>query len=154
MGPERLAFYESDEPRAWFVQRIREQASREAITLTEFEERYLQATAQGNDQSANEMLDTLSRSEFDDFDKRIAGLIWRRYESDTVSDPNARETYQRAVASLASVDLFPNLGMFVNCVALEKSPADMQRSKQNSKLVFSVLIALVIAAMICSYLSR
>jgi hypothetical protein len=137
-----LRFEPSEDARAWFVQRLREQAASEALVLPDFDQRYLQVTASGDDKAASAMLDTLSHDEFDLFDQRISGLMWRRYQADISLEPERRDPYQRAIAALAAVDTGPNLGMFVNCVALEMSPDEIHpRGGSRWMLIAFLLLA-------------
>ena len=119
-------FETGQDPRAYFVTRIREQAKQENLTLTDFEVRYLELSEQGQDKAACDMLDRLKGKAFDEFDLRISGLAWRAYEQDTGLCSSAGECYQKAIRALANVDNYPNLGMFVNCIALKTSPEELK----------------------------
>ncbi len=110
------------------------------------EDQYLELTASGDDESAYKLLEPLFKTKaFDSFDSRISGLAWRAYERDLAVDPESKAQYERAMEALADVDEMPNLGMFVNCIALETPP---EKLEPRSMPLFVVLVVLVFTALV------
>jgi hypothetical protein len=120
-------FQDGQDPRRYFVGRIRRQAQDESVELAEAEREYLLLTERGDDQAAVAMLKTIKGKRFHEFDSCISGLMWRAYKADLAIMPAAKESYSRAIMALANIDKQPNLGIFVNCVALEKSPEERDK---------------------------
>ncbi len=121
-------FEDGQDPRAYFVTRIRARAKEEGLELTELERTYLDLTEHGDDDGADAMLKTVKGKKFKEFDSRISGLAWRAYLQDLAALPEAKERYREATMALANVDESPNLGMFVNCIALERSPEELNKT--------------------------
>jgi hypothetical protein len=115
-------FKEGRDPREYFVELIRDRARQEGFQFTDFEREYLSRTAVGEDESASKMLDGIKGKLFKEFDSRISGLAWRAYQQDLLLYPDAKEKYEQAIRALANVETYLNLGMFVNCIALEMAP--------------------------------
>ena len=123
-----MLFEDAQDPRLYFVTRIREQACQEGFCLTPVEDEYLSLTGNGNDEAATQLLESQKGRAFEDLDQHISGLAWRAYQQDLTNYSQAKEKYDSAIRALANVDHHPNLGMFVNCIALEKSPEQLNRS--------------------------
>ncbi|HEU4415201.1 MAG TPA: hypothetical protein VFT65_10505 [Candidatus Angelobacter sp.] len=139
-------FQPGQDPRAYFVKRIRDQAKQEALILTDFESRYLGLTDQGDDSAACDLLKEIKRKAFDEFDSRISGLAWRAYQQDINTYSCAEESYQNAMSALAKVDECPNLGMFVNCIGLKTSPEELNKTSWWPTVIL-ILIFVVLGLM-------
>ncbi len=144
------AYKEDVDPRKWFVERIRSQAKTEGIEFTPFEQEYLFHTEQGDDAAAVKMLDKIKGKEYEDFDQRISGLAWRKYQSDIQSDPNAKEQYDNARHALANVDEYPNLSTLICCIGLETPPEELNRkgSWRLPLVIVLIMLALIIMAIL------
>src|SRR5512146_1157028 len=98
------AYKEEIDPRRWFVERIRAQAKQEGVEFTPPEQEYLFHTEQGDDAAALAIVERLKGEQYEQFDKRVTGLAWRRYQTDVQTDPDAKEEYDKARHALANVD--------------------------------------------------
>lgn len=74
------------------------------------------------------MLDDLKGKTRAEFSSRISGLAWRAYQQDISAYSGAEECYQNAMHELAKVDDYPNLGMYVCCIALKTSPEVLDKT--------------------------
>lgn len=148
------AYKEESDPRRWFVERIRAQAKKEGVEFTPFEQEYLFLTEQAQDEKASDLLDTIKGKRFEQFDKNISGLAWRRYELDTQADASAKEEYEKASRALANSEQENlNLGMFVNCISLETPPEELEPKPLPRWVSLTVILA-VLAFIVFSYLRR
>ena len=147
-------FQPGDDPREYFVGRVREQAAREQLLLTEFEEQYLELSAQGQDQAALDLLDTLGKKESTEFDRCISGLAWRGYEEDLSAYAGAADSYRNAIRALAGAEKCLNLGMFVSCIATESAPDRDISELWLKPLVVAVIVALVLLGFWNHWFSR
>ena len=138
------------DPRRWFIERIRSQAQKEGVVFTPFEQEYLFHTEQGDDETAVRMLDRIKGREFEDFDKRINGLAWRRYQADIASEANAKEEYKAQLRRLAEVDL-PNLSMFISSIFLKLPPEELEPRFSWPLLLIAVLLLAGLIALRLSY---
>lgn len=140
-----MLFKEGQDARDYFVRRIREQAGQEGFSFPPIEDEYLSFTAQGNDEAASKLLNSIKGKRFEELDRHVSGLAWRAYQHDLVNYAQAKEQYDRAIKALARVDEYPNLGMFVNCIALEVSPEDLNAPRVPwALIVIAALFVLVV----------
>lgn len=147
-------YKEEIDPRRWFVERIRAQAKKEGIEFTLFEQEYLFLTEQAQDEKASNLLDTIKGKGFEEFDRKISGLAWRRYESDVQTEASAKEVYDRALHALANGEQENlNLGMFVNCILLETPPEELE-PKSLPRWVSGLVLIAVLAFIIFIYLRK
>ena len=137
-------FTQGLDPKAYFARRIREQAKYENLQLTDLETQYLNLSEQGEDKTAYEMLE--KGKAFEEFDSRISGLAWRAYQQDISAYSGAEECYHNAIRALARVDDYPNLGMFVSCIALRTSPEKLKGSWWPAVLL---LVLFLVLALLC-----
>ncbi len=145
-----VVYYEGVDPRAWFIERIRSQAAVEKLEFTDFERKYLETTAAGDDEAASEMLKTIKGKAFETFDARINGLAWRAYERDLQANPDAEQAYGKALRALANIDHYPNLSMFINSIALKTPPDDLnaRTSWRSLAVVIAILLTLIVLALL------
>ncbi len=145
------AYKEEIDPRRWFVERIRAQAKEEGVEFSQLEQEYLFNTERGDDAAALAIVERIKGKQHEQFDERISGLAWRRYQADIVSDPEVQEEYKKALHALANVDEYPNLSMFICCIGLEKPPEELnaKSSPWRTLLVFALIVlAFIIAALL------
>ncbi len=143
-------YYEGVDPRAWFIERIRSQAAIEKVEFTDFERKYLETTAAGDDEAASGMLKTIKGKPFEAFDARINGLAWRAYQRDLHADPGAQQEYDKALRALANIDHYPNLSMFINSIALKTPPDELnaKTSWRSLAVVIAILLTLIVLALL------
>lgn len=144
-----MLFEEGQDPRSYFVRRILDQARQEGLNLTPLEVKYLSLTGQGKDDAASELLSSVKGKCFRELDQHVSGLIWRAYQQDLLNHSQAKEHYDRAIKALARVDEYPNLGMFVSCIALETPPKKLNAPQTPWVLIVLALlfVLLVVNAM-------
>ena len=132
------------DPRAFFVDRILEEACSRSVIFTPDELEYLRYARSGEDDAASRVLKRLKSKAFEALDKKVGELIDEAYARDLATQAGAKEKYKAAMEALAAVDTAPNISMFVSHLVFRN---DFDSGRSLKTTIIGVIVTAAILAL-------